>query len=69
MTANAFIVFLSEHLEPWLKKHWNTCRVIIIFMQDNALLLVVHKTKEYLQQLSFLENELTGQFNRLQIKN
>lgn len=53
MTAVAYINFLKEHLEPWLKKQRVTFRRNIVFMQDNAPSHAAHTTTEYLQQLGF----------------
>ena len=53
ITADAYIAFLKEHLESWLKKQRITFRRTIIFMQDNAPSHSAHKTTEYLQKLGF----------------
>jgi len=36
ITADAYIAFLKEHLESWLKRQRITFRRTIIFLQDNA---------------------------------
>lgn len=48
ITTDAYIAFLKEHLESWLKKQGITFRRTIVFMQDNAPLHLAHKTNEYL---------------------
>ena len=53
ITADAYIAFLKEYLESWLKRHKITFRRTIIFMQDNAPSHSAHKTTEYLQTLGF----------------
>ena len=35
MTINAYLTFLSKHVDPWSKKQRITFRITAIFMQDN----------------------------------
>ena len=53
MTADAYITFLREHLEPCLKKQRISFKRIMIFMQDNVPSHAGHKTTEYLPKLGF----------------
>lgn len=53
MTADAYIAFMKEHLEPWMKRQRVAFRRAIVFMQDNAPSHAAHKTTEYLKQLGF----------------
>lgn len=46
ITADAYIVFLKEHLESWLKKSKNSLSNIV-FLQDNASRHSAYKTTEY----------------------
>lgn len=45
MTADAYIAFLRESLELWLKKQRITLKATIIFTKDTALSHTVKKTR------------------------
>jgi len=51
MTSVAYIAFLKEHFDWWLKKQKLMFRITIDFMQDNAPSHTSKITKKYLQPL------------------
>lgn len=69
MTADAYISFLKDHLQPWLKRQRVTFRRSIIFMQDNVPSHAAKKTTEYLQQLGInwdKKNAVARKFSRFE---
>ena len=53
-TAETYIAFLKEHLDPWFKRQRITHRRTMMFMQTNATAYhSAKKTCEYLQLLGF----------------
>ena len=61
ITADAYIVFLKEHLEFWKKKTQRiTFRKTTVFMQDNVPPYATHKAMEYQQKLDFCGPQKTN---------